>query len=76
MDWYNWHCNGKSITFNPPWYGGRPGTLAYGALGTCCNCITINNALNAYTFDISCDTPNASLCELFKVVENDCGKME
>jgi hypothetical protein len=60
---YVYNSNGKSITFNPPWYV----DLSRGHKfphGTGSNCIAINNAWNAYTFDLPCVDTYASLCEL------------
>ena len=60
---YVYDSNGKSITFNPPWYV----DLSRGHKfphGTGSNCIAINNAGNAYTFDLPCLDTYASLCEL------------
>ena len=60
---YVYDSNGKSITFNPPWYI----DLSRGHKfphGTGSNCIAINNAFKAYTFDLPCLDTYASLCEL------------
>ena len=60
---YVYDSNGKSITFNPPWYI----DLSRGHKfphGTGSNCIALNNAFNAYTFDLPCVDTYASLCEL------------
>ena len=60
---YVYDSNGKSITFNPPWYVdlSRGHKFPHGA-GS--NCIAINNAFKAYTFDLPCLDTYASLCEL------------
>ena len=62
---YVYDSDGKTITFNPPWYVDLSRGHKYKfPHGTGSNCIAINNAFKAYTFDLPCLDTYASLCKL------------